>query len=773
MNNRPARSMRPLPLVLGGATLLAFGVASAAPRPAVIPAIGEAASQQSGGQGAQSTTPRVSVIDEVVVTARRRGEESLQDVSAAVSVFSAEDLRKSGIADFSAVAARTPSFTFGEQIGNQQELVIRGIGTLRLTGAAADPSVGLFLDEVYIGRRGTATPPIFDLERTEVVRGPQGTLYGKNVVGGAVNLITAKPSQEFQAGTSLSYGQYDARGGQDSWQMEGFVTGALTENLAARLAVQYRQHDGYSYNILRDEELDDYEGHAVRGSLLYVPTEALTVLLTGDFSSNRSGGQSRFAEDDPSFPDPGPVIGAGRPSDNPRESTSPWSQGEDRDTAGGQLRVDYLFDNGLTLTSLTAARYGRFRGRYSLVGITSPPSLTDAANGQIEQYNGFTQDLRLSSAGDQRLSWIAGLYYLREDTTVIDNSIATSVLSFLGPGSVGDILQGEMLYDTKNVTNSYAAYGEFTYELRDDFRLTLGGRYTADRKRLNSRTECLDFGGPDFIFCLAPLFNEFWDIRTSESWNEFTPKLALEWDPSADLLLYLNVARGFKGGGWQGKPETTAGATRSYNPETAWTYEAGMKSEWAGGRLRANLAVFYTSFDDLQVEQLDDVGLTLIIDNAADARIMGVEGEFIVAPVDGLRIWLNASYLDSEYRDFIDSAGVDLSGNQLARTPKRSVNIGFDFTTDITATAYLDFRVEYNWQSRMPWLPENTIFESSYGLLDARIAAGPVNGNWEVAVFGRNLADRLYRVDTIPFAGDTFSRFGAPRSYGVQLSARF
>jgi iron complex outermembrane receptor protein len=767
MNRAFDHSARVLSLLIGSPLLLAIGVANAAPRPTMI-----SAAQQTAPT-ASPAAARASAIDEVVVTARRRGEESLQDVSAAVSVFSAEDLRKSGITDFSAVAARTPSFTFGEQIGNQQELVIRGIGTLRLTGAAADPSVGLFLDEVYIGRRGTATPPIFDLERTEVVRGPQGTLYGKNVVGGAVNLITAKPSQEFGAGVTASYGQYDARGGQDIWQLESHLTGGLTENLAGRIAVQYRQHDGYSYNILRDEELDDYEGHAVRASLLYTPSEALSVLLTADLSSNRGGGQSRFAEDDPSFADPGPVLAVGRPSDDPRESTSPWSQGEDRDTAGGQLRLDYLLGNGLTLTSLTAARYGRFRGRYSLVGITSPPSLTDAANGQVEQYNGFTQDLRVASNEADQVSWIAGLYYLREETTVIDNSIATSFLSFLGPGSVGDILQGEMLYDTKSVTNSYAAYGEFTYQLRDDLALTLGGRYTADRKRLNSRTECLDFGGPGFIFCLAPLFNEFWDIRTSENWSEFTPKLTLEWSPSDYLLLYLNVARGFKGGGWQGKPGTTATAQRSYDPETAWTYETGLKSEWADGRIRANVAAFYTSFDDLQVEQLDDVGLTLIIDNAADARIMGLEVELTMIPTDGLRLWLNAAYLDSEYRDFIDSAGVDLSGNQLARTPKRSVNIGVDFTTDITAAAYLDFRVEYNWQSRMPWLPENTIFEGSYGLLDARIAAGPVNGNWEVAVFGRNLADRLYRVDTIPFAGDTFSRFGLPRSYGLQFSAQF
>ncbi len=173
-------------------------------------------------------------IEEVLVSARRRGDERLQDVPVAVSVLSDEALRKAGITDLSEVATRTPSFTFGQQIGNQQEIVIRGIGTLRLTGSAAEPSVGLFIDEVYVGRRGTATPPLFDLERVEVVRGPQGTLYGKNVVGGAVNLITARPSDETSGRVAVSYGQFDVFGGRDLWEGSAHVTGALSESVAGQ-----------------------------------------------------------------------------------------------------------------------------------------------------------------------------------------------------------------------------------------------------------------------------------------------------------------------------------------------------------------------------------------------------------------------------------------------------------------------------------------------------------------------------------------------------------
>lgn len=732
-----------------------------------------------GLAAAQNTSTAAAVdtdqIEEVLVSARRRGDERLQDVPVAVSVLSEEALRKAGITDLSEVAARTPSFTFGQQIGNQQEIVIRGIGTLRLTGSAAEPSVGLFIDEVYVGRRGTATPPLFDLERVEVVRGPQGTLYGKNVVGGAVNLISARPSDQASGRVAVSYGQFDVFGGRDIWEGSAYVTGALSNSVAGRAAVYYRKHDGYSQNTLLDERLDDQDSYAVRGSLLFQPSDALDIHVVADFSHNESHGQSRRAVDDPSVPGLGAVVASGLLSDNVRESDAPWTQWEDQDTAGLTARFDYRLGGGHALTYLSAVRYGDFKGRYSLVGTRSPPSLTDAANGQREKYVGITQDLRLSSPGDEGpLRWVAGLYFLREDTDIIDNSIATTFLSVLGPGSVGDILDGEFIYDQENVTQSSAVYGELSWAMADTVSLTVGGRYTYDDKDYRSRSECLDFGAqPDFIFCVAPLGAEVWNIRTSKSWSEFTPKASLDWRASDAALLYVGASKGFKGGGWQGKPGTEAAALLPYDPETAWTYEIGAKTGWVDGRVLANIAVFHTSFDDLQVEQLDDAGLSLIIDNAASARINGVELELQLRPVSALQLWLSGSYLDSEYRDFIDSAGNDLSGNRLARTPEFRFTGGADYTMPINSELSLDTRVEYQWQDTMPWLVENTVYEDSYGLLDARVALLAREAQWEVALFGKNLTDELYRLDAIPFLGDVFSRFGAPRSYGVQFAKSF
>jgi iron complex outermembrane recepter protein len=589
-------------------------------------------------------------------------------------------------------------------------------------------------------------------------------------------LITAKPDRETSARVSAGYGQYDVFGGRDIWEGAGYITGGLGDAGAGRLAIYYRNHDGYSRSTLLNEKLDDQDTYALRGSLVFGPSDALDIYVIADFSHNESDGQSRRAVDDLSIPGVGAVVGSGLLGSNVRESDAPWDQWEDQDVAGLTARFDYRLAGGNTLTYLSAVRYGDFNGRYSLVGTRSPPSLTDAANGQHEKYIGITQDLRLSSAADTTgpLRWVAGLYFLREDTEIIDNSMATTFLSVLGPGSVGDILDGEFIYDQENITKSSAVYGELTWAMTERLSLTAGGRYTYDDKEYRNRSECLDFGAqPDFIFCVAPLGAETWNIRTGKDWSEFTPKVSLDWRASDAALIYVSAARGFKGGGWQGKPGTAAAALFPYDPEIAWTYEAGAKTEWADGRVRANVAIFHTDFDDLQVEQLDDAGLTLIIDNAASASIKGVELELLVRPWSALQMWLSGSYLDSEYKDFIDSAGNDLSGNQLARTPEFMFSGGVDYNVALTSMLILDARVEYQWQDDMPWLVENTVLEESYGLLDARIALGSRNAGWEVALFGKNLSDELYRVDAIPFLGDVFSRFGPPRSYGVQFTQSF
>lgn len=708
------------------------------------------------------TAAESSGMDDIVITATKR-EESLQDVAIAVTAIGAEQLRNEQITDLSQIAAQIPSFTFQSQNSMESEMFIRGVGSVRLNGATADPSIGTFFNEVYIGRRGSATPPIFDLARVEVLRGPQGTLFGKNIVGGAINLISAAPQSTFDAGGSLSLGNYS------SVLAEGFVTGALAENLAGRLAFYRETHDGYAENIVYGQELEDKDSFGTRLSLAWDPTSNLSVSIIADYSTDTGGGPSRHAVDNPFVAGTGGVT-AGIPSD-PRINMSPYEQYAERDTAGLTGRVEWDM-GGVSLTYLAAYRYGIADGRWTQAGAASPPSLTDSTLTQHELYQGVTQEIRLSSDDDSRFRWIAGLYYLDE---YVKRTSRNTAISFLpgGAGGTRDSLDGDNMFLGYSDTTSFAAFGEVEYDILDNLTLSVGGRYTRDEKELDTSAVIFSYGPPGDILSPAPLQSPY-ALTVGDDWSEFTPRVALEWRATDDVLVYASYAAGYKGGGWQGANANGLAAATAYDPETASTWEIGFKADWLNNRLRTNIAAFYTDFSDLQVELLDDVNLTLVVANAADAVIQGVEFEVRGMPTDWLTLFASGSLLDAEYKDYIDPLrGIDYSGNQIQRTPDYQFNVGADVRHGITPALDLIGGVSYSYQDQMFWGPDNTNFEDGYGILNARIGVGATDGQWTVSLWGKNLNDELYRTSIIPFAGDEVSLFGAPRTYGVRVTGRF
>ncbi|MEQ8935427.1 MAG: TonB-dependent receptor, partial [Amphiplicatus sp.] len=540
-----------------------------------------AAEQQASRQG----------LDTIVITARKV-EENLQDVPIAVTALGGKELAESQITDLSQIAGRVPSFTYQSQNSLESEIFIRGVGSVRLNGATADASVGTFLDEVYIGRRGSATPPIFDLERLEVLRGPQGTLFGKNVVGGALSLITAKPQFEFGGSGYVSYGNYNTIHGA------GHVTGPITDDIAIRLAVYQNRHDGYAENIVRNEELEDLEAYAARLSLLWNINEAMTLNLTADASTEEGGGPSRHAVDNPFAAGDGPVT-PNLISQDPRTNESPYEQYANKETIGFTARLEW--DLGpVTATYLGAYRKGDGDARWTQAGAGSPPSLTSSTLTQSEFHTGITQELRIASAQDQRFRWLAGLYYLDDDTRRRSRNTATSYLPG-GPGSTRDVLDGDNEYFQRGVSKNYAVFGEVGFDFTEDLTLTVGGRYTIDRKTWDIEAREYSFGPPGSILSTAPLLGPF-HVITDDRWSEFTPKATLDWRFGDGQLVYASVAKGFKGGGWQGGAASAIAAETPYSPETAWTYEVGLKTDLLDNTIRFNIAAFYTDFKDLQVE---------------------------------------------------------------------------------------------------------------------------------------------------------------------------
>ncbi|WP_269716326.1 TonB-dependent receptor [Caulobacter sp. NIBR2454] len=704
-------------------------------------------------------------IEEVIVTARKT-EENLQSVPVAVTAIGAEALKAGAITDLSQIASRIPSFTYQQQNSMESEMFIRGVGSVRLNGATADPSIGTFLDEVYIGRRGSATPPIFDLARVEVLRGPQGTLFGKNIVGGAISLITAKPEHVVGGSGSISYGNYNAI------TTQAHITGPLSDTAAIRIALYQNSHDGYAKNIVTGQDLEDLESYAGRISVSWDPSETFRVLVTADISSDEGGGPSRHAVDDPTRAGFG-FITPNLRSQDPRTNESPYPQYARRNTRGLTARADWDLGD-YTLTYVSAVREGEGRNRWTQAGAGSPPSITDSTLTQAEDYRGITQELRLASPRASRLRWLAGLYYLNEET---DRSSRNTAKSYLpgGAGSTRDSLDGDNIFIGNGQSKNYAVFGEANFDITEDLTFTVGGRYTKDEKSFTSRAEIISLGpvGLPNTLSPSPLLAPY-SIGVGKDWSEFTPKFSLDWKMSPGKLLYASASKGFKGGGWQGAAANAAGAAKPYEPETAWNYEGGLKTDWFDRRLRVNIAAFYTSFKDLQVELLDDVNLTLVIANAANAKIKGVEVETQAQLTRSFSIFASGSLLDAKYDDYIDPLrGINYGGNKIQRTPDYQFNVGADWRHEVASDYELAAHIEYSYQDDIFWGPEETNMEDGYGQLDARISFGRQDRGWNVAVFGKNLTDKLYRSSIIPFVGDEVSLFGPPRTYGVRLSGRF
>lgn len=704
------------------------------------------------------------VLEEVVVTARKVAE-NLQNVPIAVTSFSGEDLTNDQIHDLMQLAGRVPSLTIQSQNSIESEIFIRGVGTVRLNGATADASVGYFLDEVYIGRRGSATPPIFDLERLEVLRGPQGTLFGKNVVGGALSLTTARPEFEKSGAAYGSVGDYGAVASG------GYLTGSVTENVALRLAVYQNKHDGYAQNIVLGYEMEDQDSMAVRGSLLWNISDSMRLDVTIDGSRDEGGGPSRHSVDNPFTNGFGPVT-PNLISQDPRTNEAPYEQYADKETFGITARLEWDMGS-ITGVYLAALRKGEADTRWSQAGAGSPPSLTSSVLTQKEDHSGLTQELRFSSAQDRRFRWLAGLYYLDDNTDRRSRNTATSFLPG-GPGSTRDILDGDNEYFQKGVSKNYAVYGDVSFDFTEDLTLSVGGRYTEDQKDWDVEAVEYSFGPPGSIRSTAPLLGPFL-VSQDDAWSEFTPKVTLDWRLNDALMLYTSIGRGFKGGGWQGGAANALAASTPFDPETAWNYEVGMKSELWDRRIRLNLASFYTDFKDLQVELLDDVNLVLVVANAADATIKGIEGEFQVLAHENVTLFAAGSYIDAEYKNYIDPLrGINYSGNTIQRTPEYQINGGVDIKIPFGAAGLQWLgNVQYSYRSEMFYGPDNTNFEKEYGLVDARVGISKTDGKWTVFAYAKNLTDELYRVSIIPFAGDEFSVFGAPRTYGLRFNYNF
>lgn len=737
-------------------------------------------------------------VEEIVVSARKRAE-LLEDTPVAVTVLGDTALREAGVMQINEIQDLVPNMTFVQGLSGSAPLIrIRGVGTTTAE-TAFDPGVGFYVDGVFLARAVGQLLDTIDIQQVEVLRGPQGTLFGKNTVGGAVNVTTVKPKPELEGFVFLRPGNYD------SLVARGMLNLPIYEDIVmTRLAVSTKQSRGYVYNTLRDEYLSDQNSIDFLGSLRILPMDEITIDVTGQYSTMQTksrGGECVYVE-------PGAVTGI-TPEFEPacRDVSGPFVTNEDSAqlnavTSTGVWGVlEYApgevgpFEE-LRLKSLTSWRRQTSRSRFDLDASSYPAiqlsnaggdSITDASSSEQRQ---IQQELQVNgSAWDGRINFVSGFFGYWEKA-----DLPTTVRAETG----AFVTLTENLINTDNFT--WALYGQGTADFTDWLSLTAGIRYTSDRKSFDQ--EALNPLTPD----IPPATGS--DEKTFTSWTPMatlallTPADWLAGTPVDHLMGYFTYSKGFKGGGFNAILQSQVGSLdpQPFDPETLDNFEIGLKTIGFDQMLTVNIAAFYGKYDDIQVAQfvtsLDPDGMVTsqrITQNAAEATTKGVELEVFSQPIDGLVITGNFGYVDARYDDYpdaenqIDTSIINRAGETFDLTSKYqsflAVQYSFEIDViDVADTTYLNGwltpRLEWAYRDHFHTVaPEVTAgVQRGYNLVNARLSYDFLDNRAQVAIWGKNLLDVAYFNESFAYV-TTFgavSRFyRPPLTFGGELSYRF
>ncbi|MBL8771582.1 MAG: TonB-dependent receptor [Phenylobacterium sp.] len=688
-------------------------------------------------------------ISELVVTAQRV-EENVQKVPIAVTAFSAAALERQSVETLQDIAIKTPGFSAGQVDPIQTNFAIRGIGSAFgiSQNAGGDASVVVFVDGVYAGRGGTPDIDALNLERVEVLRGPQGTLFGKNAVGGLIQFVSRKPSADPSLRIEGQLGNYDRR----TLSARGNMP--ISDKIFVSLGGSIKLRDGYEFNQTTGNDVNDQDLRSAALAVRFLPSEDLDIVLGVDLTDQDQKGNPRDNICDATLRGGVHCVGI---NPDPR-IVNAYTDGYLRrwlQTYRGE--VNWTTPYG-TLTSITAFRAVTLNFRtVFFANPVNPPNQIESTQTDHEDNEQFSQEVRLAfDAFDSRLRGQVGVYYLNEDNTRIEDLRQ----DFPAPAQTGIATYPQMVK-----SRSWALFGQVSYAFTDTITATAGLRQTWERK--SGRFIGQKVSGPG----LPPPLAANYDVRGRKSWDALTPRFALDWQATPDVLLYASATRGFKSGGFQGIAGSGVSQSTPYDPEFAWSYEGGAKTQWLDGRLRLNLSAFHTDYKDLQVSQLVPL-CCVVVGNAATAEIEGVELEWVIQPVRGLQIDGGFAYLDAKFTSFANGATANFTGNDLPRSPKHKVHVGAQYATEFNGWGALA-RVDYTNQSHMYFEASNIPAQKQEGYInvDARLSLTSPDKRWEVAVWGKNLTDELVATYVTAFAPyrQVLVPYAPPKTYGVTL----
>jgi len=727
-------------------------------------AMAQDASQASPAASADDDAPRV---DDIIVTAQKRSE-NLQDVPVAVSAVTGKTLENKRILDLVDLSNATPGLQIkSDDNGANPRIFIRGVGVNDFNPATAS-AVGIYSDGVYVGSPLAQRFAFFDLQQAEVLRGPQGTLYGRNTTGGAVNITSRKAGNELEADFLGEYGNFN------SVNLQGGVSVPLAKDLLSiRVAGLYQRDDGYSVNRLTGNRGNNADRWAVRGSMHFTPSTSITDDLAVTVGKSRGG--SIWAYNRGLFPVSADVAGPDGLCAPAYYGTANCTNAVGYANASKNLyEGDYSFEGKDKVDLFTVANTLTVNlGSADIVAVTgyqhadrNDQEDTDAnplpviTASYIARQNTFSQELRLQSSGKPKLRYVLGLYYAHDS---LSNDSAYDVLNFLPPDPGQGI--GRFVWPLTQKTDSYAAFGQLDYDLTDRLTATLGLRYSADHK---------DF---HYVSAETRLPQPLFTFDGSKTFDSVSGKFGLRYRITPDVNVYASYSRGTKSGGFFSGQTGNVADIGPYKDETVNAYEAGLKSELLDHTLRANLAAFYYDYKNLQVyTAVADGAITRqLFTNASAARIYGAELELEATPARGLTISMNTALLNATYRDFI-SAGADYSGNTLPSAPHVSVQTGVNYVQPVSFGA-LVFDISSSYRSKVFFDTANTPRLSDQGrvYVDGRFGVQLVHDKLEIGIWGKNIfgETNISDMTPIPTLGFDVISVGPPRTYGLYLRAHY
>ena len=697
-------------------------------------------------------------IPDIIVTGTKLGETAVQNTPIAISVLSGDKLALSGASNVSDLIAMTPNLSVTKTTASAQ-IYIRGIGSNNVFNGS-DPDVTVQSDGVYIARAFGQFADFIDVDRIEVLRGPQGTLYGRNAVGGTINIISRKPTNDFSGKAQFGVGTFGMVQGQ------GYVNVPVVSGvLAVSLSGNYLRHDHYVENIVPSQTgTNNANRGGLRFQARFTPSDSLEMITRADWSKLHEDIEvgDHLLAPLASAPLATSLIGdftrtaINSPHDILQEI---WGISEEVN-----LRLSDVFK----LKSITAYR----RSKYDVHLDTDATELSTNIGGQAEVSRQFTQELNLNM-NTHAFDGVFGLYYFHEQ----EKSLVFSMLPPPGPNFKNQV------NPTARAT-SYAAFAQGTLHVTSTLNLTAGIRYTHDHKevdQLYTRTS-LATGAmlPGFPFI----------DTASRTFEAFTPKFGIDFKVMPNVMFYASATRGFKSGGTNYAALTTAAL--SFNPEKIWAYEAGIKSDWFDRRLRINITAFKYDYSDLQVQQLVGPGDTRIT-NAANAKIKGLEIETVAKPFDWLVLTANYSYLDAKYLSYTNAnistsllpylvgdphknadGSYNASGNRLNAAPTDTFSASAQINQPLWGgTAYL--RGEYYWQSRIYFDPTNVAIMSqgAYDLVNLGVGWNSTASGWGVQLLAKNVTQRRYYATVTAISTPPGGQAAPPRTIQLQISKSF